>query len=395
MKKAKKINSKEHPKKHQNPSKKSPNQTRINSISLKTITKSLLTFILLTKPTKQDRKQDVLILNNYDLLTREDPLDINLLPNDVLIFYPFDYTTYTPLRDNVTVDFAFYQRPVGQFVFVQNEVQANLSYFIIDAKKVNKNLYFEYQITAYFRLNYDVHLQFRAYGLQVSIVDKYAPSKLDFKGFDDGFEFEIRSNETDIKLPLNSHHIQANDLEVYIKQISTKINPNSTSKNSSKLEKNLPKSEFLRQKRRENHTVTTPNSTKILSHIPPKVVTTKQVFYRKMVNVRIANVSELTDTLCVTVVQRTDLQQKFQLQLYKYFTSTGYMKRVYTVTLDNYEYLRTIKLNTYYHIVGGQCGLEWAHRGPLSAQNGEICPGCRGHAGWALLPRLRLPDLSG
>ena len=174
----------------------------------------------------------------YQLRTRQQPpTNITLLEKDVLSYYLFDYTDHPKLEQGVTVEYAFkYAKNVPFIEFEYNKSRVNLTHFNIYGERIVKNnpVYFNYIIVATFRKGNKTKKSSAICGIGITVIDKYKSSRFNFRHFEEGFVYKMRSNDSDMEFPMYQKDILGNDLDVDIKEVNTTIedsNNNSKSQN--------------------------------------------------------------------------------------------------------------------------------------------------------------------
>ena len=276
---------------------------------------------ILTVTPNVSRADDRQILLGYRLWTRQVPPDLYLLRGDTYIYYPFDYTTYPMLATGMTLKFGMKFIPSGLFEFSENSNDPTQCFIVIDLGQLgNKtSLVFTYTLTAYFTLGDLTEASNRTYQFNINIIDKYKTSIFNYDGFEDEFLFKIRSNETNIAFPLNSNHIFGNMLDVYIEQYDTRGDTISNS------------------------------NTKIQTKISDKIVSTSHIYYRKLFRVIISKIVDLNSNHIISVTRRTDIPNKYRIKLIIH-NLKGYAKMLYFAVLEDFEYIVSIKINSFYHL---------------------------------------------
>ena len=260
-----------------------------------------------------------LILKGYGLITRQlPPRKIKLLRNDVLVLYFFDYISYPPLQDNVTVDFDFKSYSKGSFYSIhENKKKPNQSHLIINASKISvkKPIFLRFKVSAEFKKASYSKTSRKYYSTHIQVIDKYITSKDNFQNFDEGFTMRMRSNDTGIKFPMTSNDILGNNINVTVRE----------------------KNENLQSKR------------KVKVKVEPLQVTYNSSFYRRLENARMTIGLGLSLYNDAVISQRIDQPNKYQFQFINY-TSSGIINIIEALTFNELEITSKLKINAYTHI---------------------------------------------
>ena len=241
---------------------------------------------------KDAQKNDESTLDTYELITRQlPPRKIKLLKNDVLVYYFFDFTVYSPLKNGVTLelDLSFSQNS-SFYQLQQNHKQPNLTYLIINAKniQVGKPINFEYNISAIFYKGNNKKKSIKSYQILIEVVEKYKASRANFRGFEEGFTFRMRSNDTDVAFPMNLNDIFENNMNLTIKQIGS----------------------------------SQPDRGKVEVKVRPMVLSFNASYYIRTQNFEVNTALGVNLHSDIFTVQRKDIPKKYQLQFFN-FTDHG------------------------------------------------------------------------
>ena len=270
----------------------------------------------------ETRADDQTILNEYQLFTRQlPPKRILLLQNDILVFYPFDYSAYPPLKYNVTVSFTFkfvHVRKGKFFTFHENKNQPNLSYLIFNASQIPKDKPADigYRITANFSINNISKNSTKFYQATIHIVDKYTATKANFGNFEQNFTFRMRSNDTDLAFPINSDDIFGNNLNLTLQQTNSSLR----------------------------------HDGKILFKINPRASVENQSFYSKGDPVRVVQGLGISSTSDLTILQRIDKPSLFMVEFLSY-NMYGGLNLIKSLVFNDLEITSSLKVNSYTFVV--------------------------------------------
>ena len=273
--------------------------------------------------TKNQTQRDKDILLAYTLERRTFTPQIYLLKGDKVSIMIFDMVKYPTLTNNVRVKFDVrtIQPHRGYDLFFDSKAPNN-SYFMIDSTKIGKSnrTTVQLNVLAYFsKGNQTVRKSVYLYS-QVYVIDKYEASRFNFQGIQNGFSFVMRNRVDNLPIPLDGDHVFGNLLDVQLEQTA--------GSNSS----------IISEDRR------------ILAKINPKVITQNLTYYENMKDIRISKVVSFTSNWYAMVVQRTDKPEKYQIRVY-WFDFSGRIKRHFTAVVNNFEFVRSVKINPYFHIV--------------------------------------------
>ena len=272
----------------------------------------------------------------YELYTRQlPPKEITLLEKDVLSYYLFDYTAQIALGQGVSLEYSFQYNTSLSFVqFVSDKREVNQTHFNFVGEKMTKNKpeVFNYTIQGTFTKGNKTKVSHRSYSLTITLIDKYKANRVNFRNFQEGFVFRMRSNESEAEFPLDDRDILGNDLNVTIKQVRATINRTTKSSPTS--------------------TISIGNSSKRLVKVKIKkrLVTQAVPFYYRQENYKVVAGFEFSLTSYINLVQRIDLPYKFQVKFINYDLYGNTFKIVY-LRFDLVEWIRVVKVTDYFFIL--------------------------------------------
>ena len=273
-------------------------------------------------PAKNQSEIDKDILGTYELSLRRGEPKAMLLKGDRIALMVFDFVKYPELRNNVTVNFSIfvqsYQRNTHLYFDPRSQKYA---YFMVDSTKMgrNNNSFIQIFVNAKFmKGNQSIWKHLYTF-CQVYLVDKYKPSEHDFQGFKTGYKFLMRSQEDKLPFPLNHDHITANLLDIQLEQVTA------------------------------SGSTIVPKNRQIETKISPKVTTKNLTYFENMDKINVTKIVAFTNKWSAMVVQRIDKPEKFQIRVY-WFEFSGEISRRFTATVNDFEFVRSIKINSYFHI---------------------------------------------
>ena len=150
----------------------------------------------LRAPPRTQTEIDQQILNSYELKIRRVPPKIKLLEGDTISIMIFDFVHYPTVRRGFSFNISISATSeVKNYAFYYNFAYAKYSYAIIDSTKMGESnsSVLSFLVTAVFYKGSLSVKRAQKIDFEIFVIDKYQPSKLDFRGLESGFTFLMRS----------------------------------------------------------------------------------------------------------------------------------------------------------------------------------------------------------
>ena len=269
---------------------------------------------------EESTAQDQAVLNEYQLTTRQlPPPRIKLLKDDTIALYLFDFSSYPRIKNKVTVEFGFkFSTQDSFYTFHENKNQPNLSYVLIYANKIatKEPVEFGFIVTANFTLKGNTKTSSQEYNTSIQVIDKFKTTKTNFLNFEEGFTFEMRSDDTDVVFPMNSDDIVGNNMNVSFQQIGDE----------------------------------TSKSPKVSVNISPRVTIQNASYYKRTLNSNIVAALGTSLTSDVVIRQRIDKPSLFELNFMSY-DILGNKNIFEAPVFIDLEFIKSMRINRYTHFI--------------------------------------------